>query len=199
MKRAGKWAVGIVLTAAAAVAALQTVSAPSNGTASEVPQSVSAPVEETVSPVIPAELPPSQSPCGYQWAYHNSPELTKSFDAGVKSLNSEASGRVEYYGEDCVHADGASTFLPMETDFYVRLQVDDLTQEEVFGNWLGQVMEIVTRIPREQLSGNYGFVEFWFEKSESDHIVFRVPIQQYINEAQGKSGAELFHMFYPPP
>lgn len=190
MNRTGKWAIGIVLTAAAAFAALQTVSAPTT----EGTQTPPAASEESSEPPAQAQT------CAYQWAYEGAPELTSSFDAALKTLNPEAGGRVEFFGEDCIYADGTSTFLPMQTDFYVRLQVDDLTQEEEFGNWVLQVMQYVTQLPREELQGpNYGFVEFRFEKSDTEHIVFRVPIQKYIDEAQGKSGAELFKMFYAPP
>ncbi|MBI3167346.1 MAG: hypothetical protein HYZ22_02625 [Chloroflexi bacterium] len=196
MKRAGKWAVGILLTAATATAVLTTVSDPG----------VNAPT--TVSPIstiteiseITEEVSASpQGSCGYQWAYHDAPELTEALDAQVKALNPGTSARVEYFGEDCVYADGTSTFGAMETDFYVRLQVDDLSKEEEFGNWVAEVMEIVTQIPRAELLGNYGFVEFTFEKSENERVIFRVPIQQYRDEAQGKTGAELFQMLYKQP
>jgi len=200
MKRAGKWAIGIALTAAAAFATIQTVSNTNEAITTQTADPIISPVLETESPPPQTEPPASQGQeCGYQWAYHNAPELTNAFDADIKELNANASGRVEFFGEDCIRADGTSTFLPMETDFYVRLQVDDLSKEAEFGDWLAKVMEIVLQIPQEQLSGKYGFVEFWFEKSETEHRTFRVPIQQYIDEAQGKSGAELFQMFSPQP
>lgn len=187
MKRKRNWVIGLVLATATAITVLTTVSAPD----AEPPVTQSSEITEAPSS--------SQGNCGYQWAYHDAPELTQSFDGAVKALDSKASGRVEFYGEDCVYTDGTSTFSAMETDFHVRLQVEDLDKEEDFGNWVAQVMEIVIQIPREELSGNYGFVEFWFEKNETEHIVFRVPIQQYINEAQGRSGAELFKMYYEQP
>lgn len=176
MKRTGKLAIGAVLTTIAVFGALRTVSAPSNETA-----------------------PSSSDSCSYIWAYKDAPDLTASFDGAVKALNQEAAGRVEFFGEDCVYADGSATFITKETDFYTRLKADDLSKEEEFGNWVAQVMEIVTQLPREELPGNYGFVEFTFEKSETERITFRVPIQQYINDAQGKRGAELLRLFYSPP
>ena len=187
MKRAGKLAIGAALTTAIAVfGALKTVSAPANETGTSLPASEAPAAAQTGS-------------CGYIWAYKDAPELTTSFDSAVKALNAEASGRAELFGEDCVYDDGSVTFGVMETDFFTLLPVDDLSQEDEFGNWVAQVMEIVTQIPREELPGNYGFVEFTFEKNEAEWIGFRVPIQQYINDAQGKSGAELFRLFYSPP
>jgi hypothetical protein len=87
----------------------------------------------------------------------------------------------------------------METDFYIHLPADDLTNEESFGNWMAQMMPIVTEIPREEIQGNYGFVEFWFEKNEAEHIIVRVPIQKYMTEAQEKTGTELLRMFSATP
>lgn len=182
MKRAGKWALGAALTAAAAFATYQTASTPSP------------------EPAIVTESPPAEQPCGYQWAYEDIPELTAEFDSAVKLLNPVASGRAQAFGENCVRADGSATFGAMETDFYVALPVDDLTKEEEFGNWISQVMGVAVEIPREKLQGpNYGFVEFTFEKNENERVILRVPIQRYLDEARGKAGAELFRMFYASP
>lgn len=201
MKNRRNLIVGIVLAAAAATGVLTTISNPdveTPATVSPIPVTGTDEIQNTVTQVTDT-APSPQGSCGYQWAYHNAPELTESFDAEVKALDPNASARVEYFGEDCIYTDGTSTFGAMETDFYVRLQVDDLSKEEDFGNWVAQVMGIVTQIPREDLSGKYGFVEFTFEKSEMERIIFRVPIQQYMDEAQGKTGAELFQMFYKQP
>ncbi len=87
----------------------------------------------------------------------------------------------------------------METDFYIHLPVENLTDEETLGNWMAQTLPIVAEIPRGEIQGNYGFVEFWFEKSEAEHVIVRVPIQKYMNEAQEKTGAELFQIFSKAP
>ncbi|MFN8433860.1 MAG: hypothetical protein U0V18_07560 [Anaerolineales bacterium] len=188
MKRTSKWAIGVVLTAASAFAALQTVSAPTHQV--ETPT-------ETESPYL-TEVVATQ-PCGYQWAYQDDLELTASFDASIKRLDPNASGKAQLFGEDCIHSDGTATFIAKETDFYVRTKVDDLNKEEEFGNWVKQVMEIVLQIPREDLAIQYGFVEFHFEKTEAEFLGFRVPIQTYIDTTQDKTSAELFQMFYAPP
>lgn len=193
MKRAGKWALGAALTAAAALATLQTVSAP--------PPDSTTPTATASKSAAPVESPPTeQPPCAYQWAHQSLPELSAELDAEIKSLNSAAEAYAQAFGENCVSTDGSSTFGAMETDFYIRLPVDDLTQEEEFGNWMAQALEFVTQIPREKLQGpNYGFAEFTFEKSEAERIVVRVSIRQYLDTAQGKSGVELFQMFYASP
>jgi hypothetical protein len=188
MKRNRKWIIGIVLAATAGFVALQNGFAPTSGSATQTPIIIHT-----------ATITPSEEPCAYVWAHQGAPELTQKIDTAVRNLNPAANANADLFGEDCVYADGRSTFGAMETDFYVHLPSDDLTNEEAFGNWMAQVMQIIVQIPREEIQGNYGFVEFWFEKSDAEHVIVRVPIQKYIDEAQGKTGAELFRMFYVAP
>jgi hypothetical protein len=186
MKHKRNVAIAIVLTAAAGFLALQNVSAPAPSETTQIPS-----VETIVTepPVTEASV---TEQCAFTWAYHDAPELTAKLDAAVKAINPAASGRAQLFGEDCGYADGHSTFGAMETDFYALSPVDNLTDEEALGNWVAQIMPIVSKILREKIQGNYGFVEF----SNTDGQVFiRVPIQKYMNEAQGKTGAELFRMF----
>lgn len=171
------WMIGIGVSATAVFVGLQTISTPTQITEITAPDS---------------------GTCYYAWATKDAPELTTKLDANIKLLNEAAIANVTYYGEDCVYEDGQSTFGAMETDFKIRLPVDDLTKHEEFGNWISQTMQIVTQIPREEIQGNWGFVEFWFEKSETENIVLRVPIQFYVEEVKDKTGLELFNLFYTP-
>ena len=180
MKRISIWLIAIILSAVAGIFAVQIASAPT------------AEIEVTDTPVS------NNGNCAYMWAYHNAPELTEKLSATFLAIDPVINARVEYFGEDCVYADGHSTFGAMETDFYIRIPVDDLTNEEALGYSLSQAMKMVTEIPREQIQGNYGFVEFTFEKTETDRVIVRVPIQLYIN-SNGIIGTELFQMFHNFP
>jgi hypothetical protein len=160
--------------------------------ADSVSMTASAPME------IPATTE-ADGQCGYMWATHNADELSAMIDEEIRAIDSATSGNASYYGEDCVYADGHSTFSAMETDFYVRIPVDDPTNEEAFGDWISQVMKIVLEFPQDLIQGNYGFVEFWFEKSEGEHVIVRVPIQEYMDGTHGITGAALFRMFYVEP
>ncbi|MBC7875564.1 MAG: hypothetical protein H7Y59_00220 [Anaerolineales bacterium] len=142
---------------------------------------------------------PAYEGCAYMWAYHDSPELTEKVDTAIRAIDPEASATAELFGEDCVYEDGSSTFSTMETDFYVQLPVDDLKDEEAFGNWMAQVLSTIVQIPEDEIQGNYGFVEFSFIKSDIERLIFRAPIATYITEAKEKTGAELFRFFYTPP
>jgi len=175
-------------------------------------QTVTTPVDEkTASPVQIIEpatqsAPPTESDstspgsCGYTWARQGVPELFALLDGQIRALNEAASVRVEAFGEDCNRADGSSTFIAKETDFYIRLNVDDLGAEEYFGNFMAQVMPIISGAPSELIRGpKKGFVEFWFEQDETAHIVFRVPLQEYQDLHEPLNGADLFRHFNHPP
>ncbi|MBK9927701.1 MAG: hypothetical protein IPP66_20715 [Anaerolineales bacterium] len=143
----------------------------------------------------------SQQQCGFTWAYHDLPEITTEFDTAVKALNSSASAHATAFGEDCFGPDGQFVrFAAMETDFYVTMPASDLSDYESFGNIIAQVLQIVTGFPPDTLAGpKPGFVEFRFEKSASESIGLRVPIEQYKTTAHGITGEELLRMFYTGP
>lgn len=193
MKHKRNWIIGIALSATAAFVGLQTVKAPiQNETVTETA------AIDTEIPITETLAPPSGN-CYYVWATKDAPELTAKLDTELKALNENAIVSVTYYGEDCVYEDGRSTFGVMETDFRIRLPVDDLSKHAEFGNWISQTMQLVTEVPREEIQGNWGYVEFWFEKTETDNLIVRVHIQKFVEEGKGKSGLELFDLFYTQP
>ena len=164
-----------------------------------LPPPTTATASWTVQP--PTNTPVIAQPvgqCAYTWAYHNAEELGAMIDTAMHDLSPATSGNASFYGEDCTYADGHSTFSAMETDFYIRIPVDDLTNEDALGEWISQVLRVVLEFPNDFIQGRYGFVEFWFEK-ESEHVMVRVPIQQYIDGTHGITGAALFRMFYVAP
>ena len=191
MKRKN-WLIAIILAATTGIFALQNVSAPAPEDALLTPSTITTENVITEPPVSNSEN------CAYMWAYHNAPELTEKLKSAFLAIDPAINARAEYFGEDCVYTDGHSTFGVMETDFYTRIPVDDLTNEEALGNWMSQVLTVILQLPREEIQGNYGFVEFTFENTETDRVIVRVPIQLYIN-SNGTTGAALFQMFHNFP
>jgi hypothetical protein len=189
MNRKRNWVIGIALTAAAGFLALQNGTAP----ATDIPQATEIPAT-----ITPTDVQPNEQ-CAYVWAYHNADEASAMIDTELRAIDPATSGNASFYGEDCVYADGHSTFSVRETDFYVRIPVDDLTNEDTLGNWMGQVLKVALEIPDGLIKGNYGFVEFWFEDDDAGHTIVRVPVQEYLDNGQGKSGVELFQMFSDQP
>lgn len=136
------------------------------------------------------------------WAYHDDPELSAKLDEVVRDLDSSANAHVQLFGEDCIYADGHSTFTTMETDFYVRLSVEDFSSEEALGNWIKQIMDFIIVLPEDEVQGRKGFVEFSFNKNEDEHLIIRVGISNYLNSAADSDPLEVFQKFYtptPPP
>jgi hypothetical protein len=149
---------------------------------------------QTMTPTPPMTITPTYEGCYYVWANQSLPEITEKLDAAIRKLQPTASANASAFGENCVYADGHSTFGAMETDFYVYLSIESRSDEDAMGNWIAQVMPVIDQLTG--VPGNPGFVEFSFQDNEPSPLIVRVPIYKYKNEAQGLSGAELFRRFY---
>jgi len=138
-------------------------------------------------------VPPSYpQDCGYQWAQQALPELSTQFQESIRALQPEAQATAFGFGENCVHTDGTSTFLPMETDFNVTLPVGDLSDDAALGEWIVKVMQVIQNIPPEQIIGpGPGRVSIFFESNgQRQGITFY--INQYQALATGLSPAEIY-------
>ena len=132
------------------------------------------------------------------WAYHDDPELSSKVNEAVQAIDRSASARAQLFGEDCVYADGHSTFSVMETDFYIQLHAKDEVTEEQLGSWMKEGLELVIALSEDEVQGRKGFVEFSFDRNETEQTIIRVPIQDYLNSCKELSGAGLFKQFYTP-
>jgi hypothetical protein len=156
-----------------------------------------APPATVVTTEAPTVLPTTAVPsgpgeCSYQWAYQDLPELSSSFQQSIQSLQPEAQGDAFAFGENCIRADGTMTFLPMETDFNVVLQVPDLTDASTLGEWVVKVMQVITAIPPEQLVGpRPGRVSMIFRAGEEQQGI-NFYISQYRELPPEISNAEIF-------
>ncbi len=194
MKSRRNLIVGIILGTATTVAVLTSVVPGKDEVPPEI-ATITASGEAVNTPATPSSV----EPCAYQWAYQDMPKLTTSFDTAIKTLYPNAQGRAQAFGENCLRSDGSNEFLAMETDFYIRVQVETLTDKMALGNLISHVMEIVLKIPPEELQGpKMGFVEFSFERSEMERVIIRVPIENYNLEGQGSTGVDLFELYYTP-
>jgi hypothetical protein len=151
---------------------------------------------QTITPTPSVTITPTYEGCYYVWANQSLPEITKKLDAAIRKLQPTASANASAFGENCVYADGHSTFGAMETDFYVQLSIENRSDEDAMGNWIAQVMPLIDQLTG--VPGGPGYVEFSFQDNQPSPLVVRVPIRQYKSEAQGLSGAELFRLFYTP-
>jgi hypothetical protein len=130
--------------------------------------------------------------CGYQWAHQALPELSAQFLQSIQALQTEAQAYAFGFGENCVHLDGTTTFLPMETDFNVTIPVGDLSDEAALGEWIVKIMQVIENIPPDQIIGpNPGRVSIFFESNgQQQSVTFY--INQYQALAPGLSPGEIY-------
>lgn len=136
--------------------------------------------------------PPDTQSCGYQWAYQDLPELSSTFRQSLQALQPEAQGTAFAFGENCILPDGSvASFLPMETDFNLTLQVNDLSNESELGEWIVKAMQVIRGIPSDQIIGpRPGRVSLTFQAAgEQKSIVFY--INQYEELPAGLSSQEI--------
>lgn len=159
-------------------------------------------------PATTAALPASPTPttsadapqnCGYQWAYQDLPALSGSLQQSVQEIQPGAQARAYAFGENCVLADGSiARFSAMETDFDIRLQVGDITDEASLGGWIVRMMEIIERIPADHIVGpRPGRVSITFEAA-GEQSVINFYINQYQELAAGLSHAEIYQSLRTP-
>lgn len=136
--------------------------------------------------------------CAYQWAYKDLPELSADFQRSIQELQPEAQAMAYGFGEDCIHADGTSDFLPKETDFNITLQVSDLSNESDLGAWIVKVMQIIDAIPSDQIIGPQpGRVSMVFQ-SNADQKTVSFYTDRYHALDSGMSGAEIYQALQTP-
>ena len=131
-------------------------------------------LRQTVSDVT--EVPDAESAqeststeCAFMWANEPLPELSDEFIQALKDYPLQADGYAQAYGENCVTNEGdVVRFLPMETDFYITLQVEKLEDERALGEVVEQIMEVLTRFPTDATPGPQpGYVGITFEAPEN--------------------------------
>lgn len=138
--------------------------------------------------------------CYYVWAYQDLPDLSPSVAAGMQAIVTGATGSAYAFGEDCVAADGTRKFLPMETDFRVKLPASDLKDEAALGNLISSTMTMIERLPPNQLAGpRPGRVEFEFDAPNGNNLRLVVDLARYRSEASGRSDTEIFRLFSTSP
>ena len=141
---------------------------------------------------------PTFERCAYQWAYEDLPKLSRDFQRSIQGLQPEAQASAFAFGEDCISADGSATFTPMETDFNVTLQVNDLSGQSDLGEWIVKVMQVIESIPPGQIVGpRPGRVSIAFQVSSEQKSV-NFYIDQYRALAAGLSNTEIYQVLQSP-
>ncbi len=173
---------------------------PSNYTAIPIAPQGSTPAQNLRTATDTPNAPPTYEGCAYVWASQDLPKLTKKVNDSLQAIDINITGSAYAYGENCVYRDGHATFGAMETDYRVRVKVNDIKDEKALGNWIAKTMEIIVKIPDDEAPGpQLGRVDFVFSKSDSDQLSMSISIDTYKRKATGLTGVELFKLFYKNP
>lgn len=173
---------------------------PSQYTAAPITPQGSTPALSRPTATDTPDVPPTYEGCAYVWASQDLPKLTKKVNDSLQAININITGSAYAYGENCVFEDGHATFGAMETDYRVRVKVNDIKDEKALGDWIAKAMEVIVKIPDDEAPGPQpGRVDFVFSKSDSDQLSMSVSIDIYKRKATGLTGVELFKLFYKSP
>ncbi len=160
-----------------------------------IPSPQSIPPPSTEAPVIipTVTLTPTPVICAWEWVNKDLPELSSSFQRSIQALQPEAQASALVIGENCVGWGGnIVSFSARGTVFSVSLQVDDLANESVLGKWIVQVMEVIEKIPEEQIAGpDPGLVGIVF-RSNTDRSSISFDIDQYKELPPNFNYAEIY-------
>ncbi len=153
-------------------------------------------VAATASPIPPT----TALPCAFVEATKNLPEVSAQIDKAVKELQPVASGRAQTYGENCLDpSNGQSTFHAMESDFYFKINVKNLNDNNELGMWIIKVMKIVEAVPSDSLPGPQpGFVDFTF-KASTDQRILHLSINHYKSLTPNINPSDVIPTLFPKP
>ncbi|MCL4529880.1 MAG: hypothetical protein M1282_10760 [Chloroflexi bacterium] len=173
--------------------------------ACDSPSATAPAITEEITMASPSSLVTSPAttvtnePCAFVPAYQSLADISAKVDRAIKSLQPEASGRAQAYGENCVYADGHADFHAMETDFYVTANVTNLKDNNELGTWIINAMKALASFSPGTVPGPQpGFVEFTF-KSKDDRKSLRVSISKYEQLPSNLSGADVIKALFPNP
>lgn len=157
------------------------------------------PQTETTSAVdIPTASTSPTETCGYQWAQKDLPELSSDFQQSIQGLQPEAQANAFAFGENCVYADGNTTFSAMETDFNVTLQINDLSNQSDLGGWIVAIMQVIEKIPQDQIVGpRPGRVSINFQSNGEQKFV-NFYVDQYKALPSNLNNSEIYQALQIP-
>lgn len=131
--------------------------------------------------------------CAWQYAQKDLPELSSSFQQSIQALQPEAQASAYAIGENCVGWGGnIVSFSARGTVFSIALQVDDLANESVLGKWIVQVMEVIEKIPEEQIAGPSPRLVSIVFRSSTDQSFISFDIDQYKELPSDLNYAEIY-------
>jgi hypothetical protein len=143
-----------------------------------------------------SDTPGSNQPCYYSWATQSLPELSAQVQAAMEAANLTGIRVIaEAYGENCYDS---QTNLPvhfsaMETDFRVSIEVSTLSDTDLLGNLLEQILNVLDEFPPEMTPGPQpGYIGVRFVLGEEEINLWFTELDGKTARMQGIHGVDLF-------
>lgn len=151
--------------------------------------------QATLTPEI-VSLVQTNVPCAYVWDTMPLPEESAEIQVAFQR---NGLGRAEVwvtaYGERCVNVETKTTvggFLIVQTDFHVRMQIQDIADEDALGRLVADMTRTVLSLPEGTFPGRQkGFISIAFiQENEVLEMAFQIEeIETALGE--GLQGAAL--------
>lgn len=126
-------------------------------------------VEDTPSPTAPS------GDCAWKWNTESLSALSERLQSALESAGLvDAIGIATAYGEDCIDSETGEVryFATMQTEFNIKLSVDDLIDLEELGELLARVLGVLVEFPPEDTPGPMaGRVTIFFISMTEQHVM----------------------------
>jgi hypothetical protein len=157
--------------------------------ASFIPDIKSTPVTETPS------LASGYTGCAWTWATQPLPDLSTQLQSALEAAGlNGVTASAEAFGENCIIATGeVDHFATMETDFRIRVEVQDLADTAALGDLLERILVVLDTFPPDATPGPQpGYIGVSFvQGTEEINLWFTVGSGESAR-ALGLHGSELF-------
>jgi hypothetical protein len=134
--------------------------------------------------------------CSYSWATQALPDLTEKVQSAINAAGLKgASATAVAYGENCIDPQTNKTlgFATMETDFYITVQVADLTNKENLGGTLERILSILDAFPVGKVPGPQpGYIAISFQAGKDESNLSFTVLAGKSARLLGLHGAALF-------
>lgn len=121
----------------------------------------------TVTPLPPTPTATSAQPgsCAYIWASRDLPDVSQQVKQAYRDVGlAQIDARAAAYGENCItDPNSPAGFSALQTDFYLTIPVENLTDTQMLGDWLVKALPVLDQFQLGHIPGpNLGYVAVRF-------------------------------------
>lgn len=152
-------------------------------------------VKTNTPPTAPAQSTPTEVFCGFVEGRMSLDDISNELVGKLKNAGLPIeTANAQAYGENCIAEDGSFVrFSAKETDFYVTLNVKDLTDEVALGELVAKTLDVIDLFPIEKTPGpKPGYVGITFKAGTDILNLWFTQTKAQELRNQKMHGAELY-------